>query len=132
MRIYRCPKCDATLSLDQSVVLVAGRDDRKILVGLHPEPGNYEVHLPPDVERTEGERWHFFCPVCREELATKQGADLCAVDLEEAGQRQTVLFSSIAGERATFVVDGNKIVQKHGEHAQRHIPELVNMKYILV
>ena len=68
---YSCPKCDSMLNPDRSVILAMSRDDVDCLVGLHPQPGKYEVYLPPRVTAEDGTQWNFSCPVCRKPLATE-------------------------------------------------------------
>ena len=67
---YACPWCGAMLNPDKTIILTAAQGDRRVLIGFHPEPGNYELFLPPDVTIEEGDHWDFFCPVCRENLVT--------------------------------------------------------------
>jgi hypothetical protein len=40
---YSCPHCSAGLNPDETIVLVGELGDQRILVGLHPEPGNYQA-----------------------------------------------------------------------------------------
>ena len=107
---YSCPHCSAMLNPDETVVLLATRGDTRLLVGFHPQPGNYEVHLPPGSEAEPGSRWDFFCPVCHARLVTEDDDQLCAVDMESRGQKHRLFFSPISGEKATFVVgdDGER------------------------
>ena len=103
---YSCPWCNAMLNPDKTIILIASQGDARILIGFHPEPGNYELFLPPDVEIAEGDHWEFFCPVCRENLVTGELEDLCELRLFDGPDQHRVFFSRIAGERATLVVSG--------------------------
>ena len=100
---YSCPKCRAMLNPGDTIILVAARQDSRHLICFHPEPGNYEIHVPPGVEMAEGTKWDFLCPVCHEDLATEEGSDLCVVSLQEGETQSKVLFSRVAGEQMTFV-----------------------------
>ena len=100
---YSCPKCRAMLNPDETIILVASRQDARHLIGFHPEPGNYEIHIPPGVEMKEGTKWDFICPVCHESLKTEEGSNLCAVSLRDGTTHSKVLFSCVAGEQMTFV-----------------------------
>lgn len=128
---YHCPKCDALLNPDRSIILLAEHDDRQHLIGFHPEPGNYEIYIPPGTEPQTGDRWDFQCPVCRQNLGTKENENLCALTFKEGDSHQQVLFSRVAGERVTFVVSDRKVQHRHGDHADQYEQHLIQMKYLL-
>jgi hypothetical protein len=127
---YSCPHCHEILNPDETVTLVAELEDRRFLAGLHPEPGNYHMHLPPDVEMPVGTRWEFSCPLCREALTTELSDDLCAIDMHSAGDSHRVYFSRVAGEQATFVVTAEGLLKDYGIHTDRYLEELVHQKYM--
>jgi len=126
---YSCPHCHAVLNPDQSIILLAEHDELRCLVGLHPQPGNYEVYLPPEVEMPAGTRWAFSCPLCRQPLTTEISADLCAIDMTIGGDPHRVYFSRIAGEEATFVVSAEGLLTDHGVHTDRYLENLIHLKY---
>jgi len=128
--IYSCPHCHAVLNPDQSIILLAEHDERPCLVGLHPQPGNYEVYLPPEVEMPAGTRWAFSCPLCRQPLTTGLSEDLCALDMTSGGDPHRVYFSRIAGEEATFVVSAEGLLTDHGVHTGRYLENLIHLKYL--
>jgi len=70
---YFCPKCKAMLNPDRSVILTAAHGDTRALIGFHPQPGNYEVCLPPGVRAEKDSRWDFFCPVCQGKSDGRRG-----------------------------------------------------------
>jgi hypothetical protein len=127
---YSCPHCQALLNPDQSIMLLAEFEGRRFLAGLHPQPGNYQVHLPPDVEFVAGERWSLFCPVCREPLTTQLSEDLCALDMHTDGDQHRVYFSRVVGEQATFVVTAEGMLSDYGIHTDRYLESLVHLKYM--
>ena len=129
-RTYTCPHCEAALNPDKSIVLRAECEDRKMLVGLHPQPGNYEVDLPPGETMAAGTRWSFFCPVCDHSLVSEVSDELCAIDMWLQEERHRVYFSRIAGEEATFVVSAEGMLTDHGVHADQHVEKLVHRKYL--
>ncbi|MBW2453359.1 MAG: hypothetical protein JRI68_02560 [Deltaproteobacteria bacterium] len=100
---YSCPSCEAMLNPDETIILVAAREDSRHLICFHPEPGNYEIHIPPGAQMEEGTKWDFLCPVCHGDLAIEKGEDLCVVYLQEGETQSKVLFSRVAGEQMTFV-----------------------------
>lgn len=128
---YSCPKCRANLNPDRTIILTASHGGRKILIGFHPEPGNYELHLPPDTEVEEGARWDFFCPVCQQDLVSADNENLCELLMLEEGTQRQVLFSRIAGEKVTFVVADRKVEATYGPDVEHYIRHLVHLKYIL-
>jgi hypothetical protein len=116
---YSCPQCKVMLNPDRSIILAMHRKDVHILVGFHPQPGKYEVHLPPDVEVKAGSRWDFSCPVCQEELTNKVDPDLCELELRMDDGPLRILFSRVAGEHATFVLNEAALSEKHGKDSAR-------------
>lgn len=127
---YSCPHCAATLNPDRNIVLRAEREDRRILVGFHPQPGNYEVELPPGEAMEPGTCWTFSCPVCDHDLVSELSEELCALDMSLHDERHRVYFSRIAGEKATFVVSAEGLLTDHGVHTDRHLEHLVHLKYM--
>jgi hypothetical protein len=100
---YSCPKCSGMLNPGDTIILVASREHNRHLIAFHPEPGNYEIHIPPGAQMQEGTTWDFMCPICHETLTTEPGSNLCAVCLQDGDTHSKVLFSRIAGEQMTFV-----------------------------
>ena len=122
---YSCPHCRAALNPGDAVVLVAECGKQRILVGLHPEPGNYQAHVPPGVELEPDSIWTFYCPVCRESLVTKLSERFCAIDGPYEGPKHRVYFSRVAGEQATFVVTAEGIHERHGRDVEKHALDLL-------
>ncbi len=127
---YSCPHCRSILNPEERVVLHAGSGDHRFLAGLHPQPGNYEVELPPGESMPEGSRWEFFCPVCDKSLTSELSEDLCALDVHSAGETHRVYFSRIAGEQATFVVSAEGLLKDYGIHTDRYLEQMIQSKYM--
>ena len=123
---YSCPLCQAMLNPDETVVLIGECGPHRLLVGFHPEPGNYRAFLPPGFELQEGSYWEFQCPVCHRTLMTDEAPELCAIDMERDGKKHRLYFSRVAGEHATFVITAEGI-EKHGEHAEQHSLDMFEM-----
>jgi hypothetical protein len=118
---FSCPHCGAVLNPAGVVTLVASRDGTRLLLGFHPEPGNYQLFLPPGAALNDGEEWGFFCPVCQVSLACSDHRKLCELIQVVGKERRRLLFSRIAGERATYVLCGeDDVVERHGDHADRY------------
>ena len=128
---YSCPHCKAMLNPQDAIILVAEFEGRTWLVGFHPEPGEYEVFVPPGVKIAMGERWSFRCPMCGADLMTDFSSDLCAIDIHTEDEDHRVFFSRIAGEYATFVVSAEGLRSKHGKDAEVYEQETAHMKYLL-
>lgn len=127
---YSCPHCEALLNPEENVVLRAENADRRFLAGFHPQPGNYEVELPPGEEMAPGTRWEFFCPVCEQSLVSELSDDLCALDVHSGGDAHRVFFSRVAGEEATFVVSAEGMLRDYGIHTDRYLEHMVHNKYM--
>jgi len=127
---YSCPHCASLLNPGERVVLCAQREDHRFLAGLHPQPGNYEVELPPGEEMPPGTTWDFFCPVCDHSLVSELSEDLCALDVHMPGEIHRVYFSRTAGEEATFVVSAEGLLKDFGIHTDRYLEHLVHTKYM--
>ena len=123
---YSCPHCSAGLNPDDTIVLVGECGDRRILVGLHPEPGNYRAYLPTGLEVEPGSTWAFYCPVCRQSLVSTQSERFCAIDGPYGGPKHRVYFSRVAGEQATFVVTAERIHERHGPDVGKHRLDLLS------
>jgi len=127
---YSCPHCDAALNPDTSIVLRAAHDGTKMLIGLHPQPGNYEVELPPGGAMPPGTRWDISCPVCDHSLVSDLSDELCAIDMCSQEERHRVYFSRVAGEEATFVVSAEGMLTDHGVHTDQYLEHMVHLKYM--
>ena len=124
--IYACPQCDAMLNPDETVVLIGECGPHRVLMGFHPEPGNYRVYLPPGVELEEGSLWEFSCPVCSQSLMMEFAPELCALDLATQGVRHRLFFSRTAGQHATFIITAEGM-KSHGPDADRHSLQLLEL-----
>jgi hypothetical protein len=117
------------LNPEATIILVAARGEHRVLAGFHPEPGNYEVHFPPEITIEKGDRWSFSCPVCHVDLVSAKNENLCVLDLREGEEDKCVLFSRIAGEHATYVVAG-ETVEEHGEDALSYYELAMSLRFI--
>ena len=122
---YSCPHCAVGLNPDETIVLVGEFADQRVLVGLHPEPGNYQAFLPPGFDVKPGSTWNFYCPVCTQSLATTQSDRFCAVDGPHGGPKHRVYFSRVAGEQATFVVTAEGTHERLGRDVGKHTLDLL-------
>lgn len=128
---YSCPHCHAMLNPDETISLVAECESTRLLVGFHPQPGNYKVYVPPGVKIEVGSKWSFYCPVCHHDLVSELADELCAVDLTSESETHRVFFSRIAGVKATFVVSAEGLRESHGSDTERYDDALPHLKYVL-
>ena len=117
---YSCPRCRASLNPARTIVLKMSRDDVTCLIGMHPQPGKYEIYLPPNVTTEDGTAWDFSCPLCSEALMTEHEPNLCELDLTVDDHKVKILFSRIAGEHATFLCPEDRPCEEYGEDAERY------------
>ena len=127
---YSCPHCGATLNPHETIVLRAEGAGRRFLVGFHPQPGNYDVDLPEGETIDPGTVWDFICPVCDRSLISDLSDQLCALDMRQHDESHRVYFSRVAGEKATFVVSAEGMLEDHGVHTDRYLEHLVHKKYM--
>lgn len=128
---YCCPQCKAMLNPDRSIILTIQRGDVRALVGLHPQPGKYEVHVPPGISIVDGTKWDFSCPVCQASLAHLEDPNLSELELQVEGEPLRIVFSQVAGELATFVIGGGTLKEKHGKDAGRYDLHWGQTKYLV-
>lgn len=128
---YSCPHCQAILNPQDAIILMARFEDQVWLVGLHPEPGKYEIYVPPHVRVNSGDRWTFLCPVCDADLKTDFADTLCAIDIHTDEEDHRIFFSRVAGDQATFVVSAEGLKSKYGKDAGSYDQETAQMKYLL-
>jgi len=128
---YHCPKCKAMLNPECSVILTAKHEGVRAIVGLHPQPGRYEVHLPPGMTAPVGTKWDFACPACNVSLVDEADSHLCGLDLHVGDEILHVLFSQVAGELATFIVGNGKLKESHGKDSHRYDLHWGQTKYLV-
>ena len=127
---YACPHCDAVLNPADAIILRGEYCEMCILIGFRPEPGNYNLFLPPGVEIHPGERWSFFCPVCGKTMTAESDDKLCSLSVQTHETWRTVLFSRIAGEQATFVVSATRLEEQHGPDADGYLEHLAQSNFM--
>lgn len=127
--VYACPACTAMLNPGENIVLVGVLEDRRMLLAFSPEPGNYDLRVPPHTTITPGLRFDFRCPVCQQSLVAAEHEDMCTLDLIEGSARRRIFFSRVAGEHATIVL-ADKQVTGYGEHAPKYMQHFLQMKHL--
>jgi hypothetical protein len=115
-RVYFCPQCRAILNPNVKVILAAYRQDKRGLVLLSPQPGNYQAIITEDLPLRQGDLVEFHCPVCSHLLTASHDENLAGMDFRfSTGLEGKVYFSRRYGEHATYFV-ANDDVRSYGEH----------------
>ncbi len=127
---YACPHCKAMLNPNDTVNLVAAFDSKRVLIGLNPKPGNYELYFPHGVTVNKGTAVDLFCPVCHANLKSKEKENLCVLEMLGTDEPQQILFSRILGEEATYVVSPDRVKEKHGKHTEKYDKDVMFTKYV--
>lgn len=101
---YYCPVCKGQLRIGDKLVFSAKSDkNKKGLIFLSPELGNYTTEKHPDFDIKEGEEYMFYCPICHATLNADQDKRLVKVFInDDKGDEYEIYFSGIAGEKCTY------------------------------
>ncbi len=106
MSNYYCPMCNASLVVDNNLVLaVKSEDNEKGIVFLNPEVGNYDIKTNPEFKVEQGKEYEFFCPACHFNLNDDEKGHLVKVFMVDGDKEFEVYFSNLGGEKATYQVD---------------------------
>lgn len=107
--IYACPHCATVLNPSVKVLLMARHHDRRGMILLSPQPGNFKYICDPSLEEglKPGELVAFSCPVCTLDLTSVSDHRFAELVLRSPGHRdRKIEFSRAFGTHATYVIDG--------------------------
>ena len=117
-----CPNCQAVLNPDEKLILSARKNDGKRgLILLSSQVGDYTVLNHESFQFAEGELVNFYCPACHVDLSDyAPDKHLAGVELiDENSKKNTILISSVAGEKCTYkIVDGE--IESYGKDAAKY------------
>lgn len=118
---FHCPFCHSQLYVNERIILSAKTDaGQRGLILLTPDLGDYRAMKHPEFEVKVGEHVDFYCPVCHADLMVeKDKKQYTRVMMLDVGEEYEVLFSQIAGEKATYVI-GEKTIQSFGKDAEEN------------
>jgi hypothetical protein len=119
---YLCPKCNAHLRVGDNVVfyVISKKSNNKGLIMLNPNLGDYSIASHPKVTFEKGEYVEFYCPVCHANLAASAiNSNLVKIIMVDdlTGEKSDIYFSKVAGEKSTFRITDNKLIEKYGDDA---------------
>ena len=122
---YLCPHCRSYLRVWNNIILIVKSVSRNLqcILLLNPKIGNYDLIHHSSIEFNEGEMLDFICPVCRADL-TAFGIHKNLVRIIMINRKKLefdVYFSKICGERSTFVIHKDDIIEKHGENSSAYV-----------
>ena len=103
---YYCPICRSNMNIGNSLVFSAkSPENKKGLVFLDTELGNYTKSTHPDFELQEGVEYKFYCPVCRAKLNKEENPNLVKVHMtDREGDEFEINISNIIGEHSTYKI----------------------------
>lgn len=117
---YVCPHCSTHVYVGNFIILLGrNKNNEKGLILLHPEVGNYSSIKHPGFQINSKEPIELFCPACHKNLASDFDANLSHLKLIENDKFYDIYFSRIAGEKSTYVVDG-ETVSASGDHSDNY------------
>lgn len=108
---YYCTVCKGQLLVGDKLVFSAKSEkNKKGLIFLSPELGNYTTEHHPSFQIREGEVYTFYCPICHAALNDTQNSSLVKVFMEdENGEHYEIYFSGIASEKCTYKLHDKQI-----------------------
>jgi hypothetical protein len=118
--VYLCPHCHSNLNPSVKIVLVASYRQRKGLILLSPQPGNFKFVCDEHVSEVikPGTKVKFHCPVCSNDLTSAANKDFAEVFLDTGDkQPRRLYFSRAYGTHATFIDKGD-VIAAYGENVE--------------
>ncbi len=122
---YVCPKCRTNINIGNQIILTGKtKTGLKGIVILKSELGDYCTLFSEDFDVVEGNKVSLSCPICRATLSTPKEKNLAhLIIIDENNNESTIQFSQILGERCTYKIKGDKIIQAFGEHQEKYKPD---------
>lgn len=116
---FLCPHCGSVLNPSVKILLVARHHDRRGMILLSPQPGNFKYICDQTLEEglKPGDVVAFSCPVCTSDLTSVADHRFAELQLRAPGHPdRKVEFSRAFGTHATYVIDGRSALA-YGEDA---------------
>lgn len=122
---YICPHCGAHLVCGDHLVLTveSTHGKKRGLIMMDVRPGNYSYLSHPELSFKDGEEVEFYCPVSHQNLKVPEINDklIRLIMIDENGKEFNVYFSRIAGEKSTFKIDQEDVIEYFGEDASGYV-----------
>lgn len=122
---YICPECRNVINIENNIVLIGkNKSGEKGIVVLHTHLGDYSTKFSSDFQISEGEIVKFLCPVCHSSLSNLKHDRLAQFNfIDEDGSEKVIVFSSIYGEKCTYIVNNKSVEKSFGEDFHKYIDE---------
>ena len=122
---YFCPICRSNMSIGNSLVFSAkSPENKRGLLLLDTELGNYTKRTHPDFQLEEGVEYKFYCPVCHAKLNKEDNTNLVLVHMTDGeGKDLEIYISNIIGEHCTYKIKDRSGVA-FGSHVARYVKYL--------
>lgn len=120
---YICPKCGGFLKVNAKIIFIALKDDeKKGIILLNPELGDYKRIAHNTLELKDGERLTFLCPICHSDLSANEiNRNLARIIMiDENGTEFKILFSEVQGEKCTYRIC-KKEIKTFGEDSSTYV-----------
>ncbi|MFC2103866.1 hypothetical protein ACFLS4_00760 [Bacteroidota bacterium] len=126
---FICPRCKGYLNVADHVILSAeSKKGNTGLILFNAELGNYTTEKNPNFQTKEGEKYEFFCPLCKKKLAADIHDNLShVIMIDEDMNEFQILFSKIAGEKSTYKIVGES-TEIYGDHHSNYI-DFINLSH---
>lgn len=122
---YLCPHCRAYLRVWNNIILIARseRSNQQGILLFNAEVGNYELIHHSSISFEEGELVDIICPVCHADLTASEISDNLTriVMIDENNKEYNIYFSKICGEKSTFKIEKNNIVESYGPDSSHYV-----------
>lgn len=118
---FYCPHCNGALNAHEHICLIIKDvNDKKALVLLNNEIGNYQYYVNNTITLKEGDKYNFFCPICSGQLTYKD-QNLAGMIMEDKnGKKSNIIFSEILGENCTYQIVDDKII-RYGKDQDKYV-----------
>src|SRR4030042_1983104 len=119
---YLCKACRGVLNVKTSIILAAlkNNSNKKGLVYVNPELGNYTVTTHSSFRMEEGEEYLIKCPICHAHLNSLKYDHLVRIIMiDDNSKEYDIYFSDIVEEKCTYKLSGSS-VEKMGPDAVKY------------
>lgn len=118
---YFCPVCHGHLRVGDNLIFSARtRENKRGLIILSPELGNYTTEHHPEFDIREGEEYIYYCPICHAKLNREEKEKLVKILMkDEKGNEYEIFFSGIAGEKCTYRMH-DKEIEELGPDSEKY------------
>lgn len=108
--------------MGQNIVFtVNGKGEKRGILFLSPELGDYSYAGNPNFKIEKGEELEFLCPICHADLSVSGADKLARVVMREDNHYEYyIVFSRKEGERCTYKLS-EKSMDTYGEAAHKYV-----------